>query len=128
MLLWFPPADGCFLATEGEVDVFVLEGEAIILSCPIFDRVLEVRNIAPPNANYIITKDNGTEGVSFQGEGRVQQRDKQLRFLPAQASDSGLYICTYRYALRKDISLSCTDMIFTLKRTYYVHFQVYISM
>ncbi|XP_034002515.1 interleukin-1 receptor type 2 isoform X2 [Trematomus bernacchii] len=100
--------DGCFLATEGEVDVFVLEGEAIILSCPIFDRVLEVRNIAPPNANYIITKDNGTEGVSFQGEGRVQQRDKQLRFLPAQASDSGLYICTYRnetYCVTGNITL-----------------------
>ncbi|KAI9534419.1 hypothetical protein NQZ68_012652 [Dissostichus eleginoides] len=102
-------ADGCFLATtEGEVDVFVLEGEAIILSCPIFDRVLEARNIAPPNASYIITKDNGTEGVSFQGEGRVQQRDKQLRFLPAQASDSGLYICTYRnetYCVTGNITL-----------------------
>ncbi|XP_033966220.1 interleukin-1 receptor type 2 isoform X2 [Pseudochaenichthys georgianus] len=101
--------DGCFLATEGEVEVFALEDEAIILSCPIFDRVLEVRNIAPPNANYIITKDNGTEGVSFQGEGRVQQRDKQLRFLPAQASDSGLYICTYRnetYCVTGNITLT----------------------
>ncbi|KAK5860668.1 hypothetical protein PBY51_022129 [Eleginops maclovinus] len=98
---------GCFLASE-EVDIFVLEGEAIILSCPMFDGVLEKRNIAPPNANYLITKDNGMEGVSFQGEGRVQQREKQLWFLPAEASDSGEYTCNYRnetYCVTGNITL-----------------------
>lgn len=87
--------DGCYLVSP-EVEIFRVEGEAIILSFPIFIRVLEVRNIAPPAAKYIITKDNGTDGVSYQGEGRVQQSNKQLWFLPAEASDSGEYICTYR--------------------------------
>ncbi|XP_029315038.1 interleukin-1 receptor type 2-like [Cottoperca gobio] len=90
-----PMKDGCFLVSP-EVEIVRLEGEAIILSFPMFDRVLEVRNIAPLNAKYIISKDNVTEGAANQGEGRVQQRVKQLWFLPAQAADSGEYICTYR--------------------------------
>ncbi|XP_074551388.1 interleukin-1 receptor type 2-like [Halichoeres trimaculatus] len=88
-------ADGCFFASS-EVEMFSMEGEAMILSFPIFMRVLEVRKIAPKAATYSITKDSETEGVLFHGEGRVQQHDKQLWFLPAQASDSGEYTCTYR--------------------------------
>lgn len=79
-----------------EIEIFRVEGEAVILAFPMFERVLEVRNIAPPTANYLITKGNGTEAVAYQGEGRIQQRNKQLWFLPAQASDSGEYTCTYR--------------------------------
>lgn len=89
------PADGCYLASS-EVEIFRVEDEAVIISFPMFERVLEVRNIAPPRAKYIITKDNGTEAVAYQYEGRVQQSNKQLWFLPAKASDSGEYICTYR--------------------------------
>lgn len=89
------PADGCDLV-DREVNLLRVENEAIILSFPMFESVLKVYNIAPPTAKYIITKDNGTEGATYQGEGRVQQRDNQLWFLPAQASDSGKYICTYR--------------------------------
>ena len=89
------PADGCDLVDE-EVNLLRAENEAIILSFPKFARVLEVYKLAPLTSKYIITKDNGTEGASYQGEGRVQQRDNQLWFLPAQASDSGNYICTYR--------------------------------
>nr|AQR55702.1 IL-1RII [Miichthys miiuy] len=90
-----PMKDGCYLVSP-EVEIFRVEGEAIILSFPVFVRVLEVRKIAPPAAKFIITKDNGTDSVSYQGEGRVQQNNKQLWFLPAKASDSGEYICTYR--------------------------------
>ncbi|XP_044071541.1 interleukin-1 receptor type 2 isoform X2 [Siniperca chuatsi] len=90
-----PMKGGCHLVSP-EVKIFRVEGEAIILSFPMFMRVLKVRNIAPPTAKYLISKDNGTEGVIYQGEGRVQQHNKQLWFLPAQASDSGKYICTYR--------------------------------
>ncbi|XP_070770952.1 interleukin-1 receptor type 2 [Enoplosus armatus] len=90
-----PMKDGCYLVSP-EVQIFRVEGEAIILSFPMFMRVLEVRNIDPPTAKYLISKDNGTEGAVYQGEGRVQQRKKQLWFLPAQASDSGEYICSYR--------------------------------
>ncbi|KAM3607780.1 uncharacterized protein V6R79_013885 [Siganus canaliculatus] len=90
-----PMKDGCYLVSP-EVQIFRLEGEAIILSFPMFDRVIRVRNIAPPSAKYVITKANGTEGVAFQAEGRVQQSGKQLWFLPAKASDSGEYICSYR--------------------------------
>lgn len=80
-----------------ELEIFRVEGEAIILSFPMFERVLEVRKIAPPEAKYVITKDNGTEGMArYQGEGRVQQRNKQLWFLPAEAADSGEYTCTHR--------------------------------
>ncbi|KAK9537197.1 hypothetical protein VZT92_004833 [Zoarces viviparus] len=90
-----PVRGGCFLVSP-EVNVLRLEGEAIILSFPMFERVLEVRNIAPPTAKYLITKGNGTQGGAYHGEGRVQQRDNQLWLLPAQAADSGEYICTYR--------------------------------
>ncbi|XP_045910619.1 interleukin-1 receptor type 2 [Micropterus dolomieu] len=90
-----PMKDGCHVVSP-EVMIFRVEGEAIILSFPTFMRVLKVRNIAPPTAKYLIHKDNGTEGVAYYGEGRVQQHDKQLWFLPAHASDSGKYICTYR--------------------------------
>lgn len=79
-----------------ELDVFRVEGEAVILAFPMFESVLEVRNIAPASAAYLITKANGTGAAAPRGEGRVQQHDKQLWFLPAQASDSGQYICTYR--------------------------------
>ena len=89
------PADGCYLVYP-EVSIFRVEGEAIILSFPMFERVLEVRNIAPPMATFLITKNNGTEGAAYRSEGRVQQNNKQLWFLPAMASDSGEYICTYR--------------------------------
>lgn len=79
-----------------DLDVFRVEGEAVILSFPMFQRVLQKRNIAPPTAKYVINKDNMTEGEAYQGDGRVQQHNEQLWFLPAQASDSGEYICTYR--------------------------------
>ncbi|KAK2840130.1 hypothetical protein Q5P01_013870 [Channa striata] len=81
---------------EGEVEVFRVEGDAVILAFPMFERVLELRNIAPLTANYLITKSNGTEAVTFQNEGRVQQHNQQLWLLPAQPSDSGEYKCTYR--------------------------------
>ncbi|XP_070831911.1 interleukin-1 receptor type 2 [Chaetodon trifascialis] len=90
-----PMKDGCYLVSP-EVGIFRVEGEAAILSFPMFERVLKVRNIAPPTAKYVITTTNGTEHVAYQGEGRVQQRNRQLWFLPAQASDSGEYTCTYR--------------------------------
>ncbi|XP_078118582.1 interleukin-1 receptor type 2-like [Sander vitreus] len=90
-----PIKEGCSLVSP-EVNILRLEGEAIILSFSMFERVLEVRKIAPPTATFLITKDNGAEGVAYQGEGRIQQRNKQLWILPAQASDSGKYICTYR--------------------------------
>ncbi|XP_073329883.1 interleukin-1 receptor type 2 [Pagrus major] len=90
-----PMKDGCYLVSP-ELGLFRVEGEAVILAFPMFKRVLQVRNIAPLTAKYIITKANGTEGVIHQDEGRVQQRDQQLWFLPANASDSGEYTCTYR--------------------------------
>ncbi|TDH06601.1 hypothetical protein EPR50_G00115080 [Perca flavescens] len=90
-----PMKEGCYLVSP-EVNILRLEGEAIILSFSTFERVLKVRKIAPPTATFLITKDNGAKGVAYKGEGRVQQRNKQLWILPAQASDSGKYICTYR--------------------------------
>uniref|UniRef100_A0A3P8RS41 Ig-like domain-containing protein n=1 Tax=Amphiprion percula TaxID=161767 RepID=A0A3P8RS41_AMPPE len=102
-----PMKDGCYMVYP-EVEIFRVEGEAVILYFPMFMRVLEVRNIAPPTAKYFISKDNGTAGMEYQGEGRVQQRNKQLWFLPAQASDSGEYTCTYRnetYCISGSITL-----------------------
>ncbi|KAM9347794.1 interleukin-1 receptor type 2-like [Symphorus nematophorus] len=102
-----PMKDGCYLVYP-EVSIFRVEGEAIILSFPMFERVLEVRNIAPPTAEFLITKNNGTENLAYKGEGRVQQNNKQLWFLPAMASDSGEYICTYRnetYCVNGSINL-----------------------
>uniref|UniRef100_A0A1A8CFQ8 Interleukin 18 receptor 1 n=2 Tax=Nothobranchius kadleci TaxID=1051664 RepID=A0A1A8CFQ8_NOTKA len=90
-----PMKDGCYQVSP-EVDVFRVEGEAVILYFPMFMRVLKVRKIIPPTAKYVISRSNGTERVAYQSEGRVQQHDKQLWFLPAQASDSGEYTCTYR--------------------------------
>ncbi|CAJ1079100.1 interleukin-1 receptor type 2 [Xyrichtys novacula] len=107
-----PLEDGCYVASE-EVMIFRVEGEAIILSFPMFMSVLKVRKIAPRTAKYFITKHNGTDGVAYPGEGRVQQHDKQLWFLPAQASDSGEYTCTYRnetYCVKGTITLH----VFTL--------------
>lgn len=89
------PADGCYLVNP-EVGIFRVGGEAVILSFPMFERVLEVRRIAPPSASFVVAKGNGSDGVSYQGDGRVQQRNKQLWFLPAEASDSGEYVCSYR--------------------------------
>ncbi|KAG7501985.1 interleukin-1 receptor type 2 [Solea senegalensis] len=88
-------SEGCHVVNP-EVEIFRVQGEAVVLSFPLFKSVLRVRNIAPSTAPYLITRDDGGEGVAYEGEGRVQQRDKQLWLLPAQASDSGDYICTYR--------------------------------
>ncbi|XP_053184815.1 interleukin-1 receptor type 2 [Scomber japonicus] len=88
-----PMKDGCFLISP-EVEVFRLEGEAVILDFPSFQSVLRKRSIALPTATYLIARGNGTG--AYEGEGRVHQHDKQLWLLPAQASDSGKYTCTYR--------------------------------
>ncbi|KAG7240349.1 hypothetical protein INR49_026920 [Caranx melampygus] len=79
-----------------EVEIFRAEGEPVILSFPYLKRQLTSLNIAPSAAGYLFTKDNGTEGEATEGDGRVQQHNEQLWFLPALASDSGLYNCTYR--------------------------------
>ncbi|XP_034430891.1 interleukin-1 receptor type 2 isoform X2 [Hippoglossus hippoglossus] len=95
---WLPPLtmkDGCYLVNP-EVEIFRVEGEAVIVSFPVFKSVLRVLNIASPTARFLITKDNETGGVAYESDGRVQQREKQLWLLPSQASDSGEYICTYR--------------------------------
>ncbi|XP_049905336.1 interleukin-1 receptor type 2 [Epinephelus moara] len=86
---------GCSLVST-ELNISRVEGEAIILFFPMFETVLREHNIALPTAKYLITKDNGPEGVAYHSEGRVQQHNKQLWFLPAQASDSGEYVCSYR--------------------------------
>nr|ABP99035.1 interleukin-1 receptor type II [Paralichthys olivaceus] len=90
-----PMKDGCLLVTP-EVEQFRVGGEAVIISFPVFKSVLRFLNIALPTARFLITKDNETEGVANKRDGRVQQREKQLWLLPAQASDSGEYMCTYR--------------------------------
>ncbi|KAM8854873.1 interleukin-1 receptor type 2-like isoform 2-T2 [Spinachia spinachia] len=92
-----PTADGCYLASS-EINLLREEGEPIILSFPFFEGELERLHVAPPAARCLITRGNGTEGGTYQGEGRVQQRHNQLWFLPAQAEDSGEYLCTYRNA------------------------------
>ncbi|XP_068602413.1 interleukin-1 receptor type 2 [Brachionichthys hirsutus] len=89
-----PMRGGCYLVNP-EVGVFRVEGEPVVLSFPMFQSVLRARRIAPPRANYVITGPNGTGDVPYLGEGRVQQRHKQLWLLPAEASDSGRYVCSY---------------------------------
>ncbi|XP_071371253.1 interleukin-1 receptor type 2 [Centroberyx affinis] len=101
-----PKKDGCFWVSEFKL--FRLEGEAVILSFPGFLRTLHLRHIAPPASHYRITRGNGTGGVAYEGKGRVQQQDRQLWLLPAQASDSGEYTCTYRnetYCITSSIML-----------------------
>ncbi|XP_061580335.1 interleukin-1 receptor type 2 [Cololabis saira] len=90
-----PMKDGCF-QVDPDVEVFRLEGEAVILHFPMFLSVLHKRKIVPPTAKYLLSKSNGSAGLVFQEEGRVQQHHAHLWFLPAQASDSGEYTCTYR--------------------------------
>ncbi|KAL6100367.1 il1r2 [Pungitius sinensis] len=92
-----PTADGCYLASP-EVNLLRKEGEPVVLSFPFFENELERLHVAPPGARCLITGGNGTEGGAYQGEGRVQQRQNQLWFLPARAEDSGEYLCTYRNA------------------------------
>ncbi|KAF7645035.1 hypothetical protein LDENG_00211190 [Lucifuga dentata] len=106
-----PTKDGCFLVSP-EVEVFRLEGEAVILAFPIFHRVLQIRNIASSAARFLITRSNGTQGVTYEGEGRVQQHDRQLWLLPAQASDSGEYTCSYRnetYCITGSVTLTAYE-------------------
>ncbi|XP_056895898.1 interleukin-1 receptor type 2 isoform X1 [Takifugu flavidus] len=86
---------GCYV-TSSEVGLFRVEGEAVILSFPMFARVLHVRRIAPSSARYVISKANGSDSAAAEDKERVVQSDKQLWFLPAKASDSGEYTCTYR--------------------------------
>uniref|UniRef100_A0A8C5DYC6 Interleukin-1 receptor type 2-like n=1 Tax=Gouania willdenowi TaxID=441366 RepID=A0A8C5DYC6_GOUWI len=73
-----PTKDGCLLVSP-EVEVFRVEGEAVILHFQIF-----------------ITKNVSTEDEAYLDKSRVQQHDKQMWFLPAEVSDSGEYTCTYR--------------------------------
>ncbi|XP_029968689.1 interleukin-1 receptor type 2 isoform X2 [Salarias fasciatus] len=115
-----PVKDGCYLVTP-EVEVFRVEGEAVILHFPFFARALEVRSIAPPAAGFLIRRENRTEEPSPQdGPGprdpdqvqqdpdRVQQHRHQLWLLPARVSDSGEYTCTYRnetFCVRGSVTL-----------------------
>ncbi|XP_054887872.1 interleukin-1 receptor type 2 [Poeciliopsis prolifica] len=91
---WLPPLpveNGCHQATP-ELDFFRVEGEAVILEFPIFMQTLELRGIAPPPGQYVISGNNGTYG----NEGRIQQHGGELWLLPARPSDAGEYTCTYR--------------------------------
>lgn len=102
-----PVTDGCFVASA-ELQMFREEKEAVVLAFPMFQRVLQVRRIASPTAQYLITRSNGTQGVAYGGEGRVQQHDRQLWLLPALAADSGEYSCTFRnetYCITGSITL-----------------------
>ncbi|XP_041858201.1 interleukin-1 receptor type 2 [Melanotaenia boesemani] len=102
-----PIKDGCN-QVESELTMVRLAGEAVILDFPIFMSVVKKRKIVPPAAKYQISKTNQTDGIVFHHEGRVQQHDEQLWFLPAQASDSGNYTCTYRndsYCVTGNITL-----------------------
>lgn len=76
-----------------------MEGEAVILSFPMFSRVLQVRKIASSSAKYTISKGNGSESAATEDKEHILQSNKQLWFLPVKASDSGEYTCTYRCAL-----------------------------
>ncbi|XP_047456156.1 interleukin-1 receptor type 2 [Mugil cephalus] len=107
-----PMKDGCYVATE-EVALIRGEGDAIILYFPMFMRALELRKITPETTQYLIGKENGDEDFTYEGEGRVQQHNGQLWFLPAQASDSGNYTCTYRnetYCMRGRITLHVYEL------------------
>lgn len=87
---------GCSLAPP-EDSVVRLQGEAVVLSFPMFESRLEVLDIASLTATWLIAKDDGmAEGGAYRGGGRVQQRANQLWLLPAQVADSGNYTCTYR--------------------------------
>lgn len=110
------PAAGCHQASNKEVELFRVEGEPVILSFPYLKVQLTSLNIAPLAAGYLFTKGNGTEGGATESDGRVQQHDGQLWFLPAQASDSGVYSCTYRYPEGCAFSETCTDFRFLLQR------------
>ncbi|XP_071004652.1 interleukin-1 receptor type 2 [Oncorhynchus clarkii lewisi] len=93
-----PMIDGCFRVSP-EPEVFRVQGEAVVLSCVVFDRVLYRRfSQAKAGYTYVIAKGNGTEGIDpDEGkEGRVLQRERQLWLLPARTSDSGAYSCIYR--------------------------------
>ncbi|CAG08255.1 unnamed protein product [Tetraodon nigroviridis] len=91
-----PVKDGCFVASS-EVELFRVEGEAVILSFPMFSRVLQVRRIAPSWAKVTISRSNGSVSAAREDKERVLQSNKQLWFLPAKASDSGEYTCTFRH-------------------------------
>ncbi|XP_047226032.1 interleukin-1 receptor type 2 [Girardinichthys multiradiatus] len=92
-----PMEDGCYRVSP-EVEIFRVEGEAVILHFPMFMRVLQVRKVAQLPAKYLITKNNRTDQPTYRNGGRVQQQGKELWFLPARPSDSGEYTCTYRNA------------------------------
>ncbi|XP_024141744.1 interleukin-1 receptor type 2 [Oryzias melastigma] len=111
MLPPLPVKDGCH-QVDSEVGIFRMEGEAVILHFPIFLGVLKARKILPPAAAFLISKKNGTDAVTYQGEGRIQQHHTQLWLLPAQTSDSGEYSCTYRnetYCVTGSIALHVFD-------------------
>ncbi|CAN9498506.1 unnamed protein product [Ophioblennius macclurei] len=113
-----PVKDGCFQVTP-EVEVFRVEGEAVILHFPFFSRALAVRSIAPPAAAYLIRRETATTATTTMtsqetaatsggGGGRVQQQSQQLWLLPARVSDSGEYTCTYRnetFCIRGSVTL-----------------------
>uniref|UniRef100_H3DE20 Ig-like domain-containing protein n=1 Tax=Tetraodon nigroviridis TaxID=99883 RepID=H3DE20_TETNG len=97
-----PVKDGCFVASS-EVELFRVEGEAVILSFPMFSRVLQVRRIAPSWAKVTISRSNGSVSAAREDKERVLQSNKQLWFLPAKASDSGEYTCTFRSGQKRDL-------------------------
>ncbi|KAK6309877.1 interleukin-1 receptor type 2 isoform X2 [Coregonus clupeaformis] len=93
-----PMIDGCFRVSP-EPEVFRVQGEAVVLSCFGFDRVLQIRfPKAKAGYTYVVAKGNGKEGIDPEEgeEGRVLQRERQLWLLPARTSDSGEYSCIYR--------------------------------
>ncbi|KAL0963696.1 hypothetical protein UPYG_G00309710 [Umbra pygmaea] len=91
-----PLKDGCFQVSP-ELMMFHVQGEAVVLSCRKFERVLYKR-FAQAKVEYVITKGNKTEavGAGEREDGRIIQCERQLWLLPAQPSDSGQYSCIYR--------------------------------
>ncbi|TNN36056.1 Interleukin-1 receptor type 2 [Liparis tanakae] len=91
-----PMEGGCSVAPP-EDGVLRLQGEAVVLSFPMFESRLELLDTASLTATWLIAKDDGmAEGGAYRDRGRVQQRANQLWLLPAQVADSGSYTCMYR--------------------------------
>ncbi|XP_072300105.1 interleukin-1 receptor type 2 [Eucyclogobius newberryi] len=98
-----PVQDGC-LVMSPEVELFRVEGEAVILSFPFLHNVLKDRRMSLSGASILVSKSsntnssahNNTNSSAHNTEGRILQQGAQLWLLPAQESDSGQYSCTYR--------------------------------
>ncbi|MFT7818176.1 interleukin-1 receptor type 2 [Arapaima gigas] len=79
-----------------ELEEFHLQGEAVVLSCPMAQRVVLKYRLQHTSGYTHHFASDTMMPLALDSDGRVRNHSHHLWFLPAQTTDTGNYSCVFR--------------------------------